>query len=123
MDTAKGYRQLLIYQKARLLVKEVYQVSAKVPKSENHGLISQVNRATVSVVLNIVEGHRRRKSQKEFIRFLTIADGSLAEVEACLDLIRYLDFITQDEYQHVELLRSEVAIMLTAFIKKVHSNL
>lgn len=123
MDNAKGYKHLLIYQKSRLLVKEIYKLSSKIPKSETHGLISQINRATVSVVLNIVEGHRRRQSQKEFIRFLTIADGSLAEVEACLDLIRYLDFISQEEFQEIELLRSEIAVMLSAFIKKVRQNL
>ena len=119
----QSYRKLAIYQKTKILIKEVYRITKQMPSSETYNLVSQINRAVVSILLNIVEGHRKRDSQKEFYRFLTIADGSIAEVEACLDIGNFLGFISQSDYQHVESLRSEVAIMLNGFMKKVRSNI
>ena len=115
----KGYHKLFIWQKARKLVSIIYQVSGKFPDSEKHGLTSQIRRAAISIVLNIVEGHKRSKSQKEFWRFLNIADGSLVEVEACLELALDLQFISTADYIRADEGRKELAIMLTAFIKKI----
>lgn len=117
----KGYHKLLIWKKAKELVKQIYQITYKFPDSEKHGLTSQIRRAAISVVLNIVEGHRRG-SNKEFVRFLNIADGSLVEVEACLELGLELGFINTIEYKTTEILRKELAIMLSSFIKSVKSR-
>jgi len=67
------------------LVEEIYLLTKKLPSDERFGLCSQIRRAAVSIPSNVSEGHRR--STKEFIRFLTIADGSAAEVETQLILI------------------------------------
>ena len=123
MTDFQSYRNLQIYQKTKILVKEVYSITKLFPYSENANLISQINRAVVSILLNIVEGHRKRNSQKEFLRFLSIADGSIAELEACLDISCYLGFISQVNYEKVEALREEVAMMLNGFMKKVRSNI
>lgn len=113
----KGYHKLLIWQKARVLVKEIYILSSKFPDSERHNLTSQIRRAVISIVLNIVEGHKRSKSKKEFLRFLNISEGSLVEVEACLEIALDLRFINLDEYTKVDNLRKELAIMFYSFIK------
>lgn len=118
----KGYHRLLIWQKARLLVKIVYEITEKFPKSEEYALTSQIRRAAISVVLNIVEGHRRRESKKEFLRFLLIADGSLAEVEACLELCLDLSLTNKNEFDRAENIRREVASMLASFIKQIKSR-
>lgn len=115
----KGYHKLLIWQRARELVKLVYLVSVKFPESERHNLTSQIRRAAISIVLNIVEGHKRSVFQKEFKRFLNIADGSLVEVEACLELAIDLEFISKQEFEKVESLRRELGAMLYSFIKNL----
>ena len=118
----KGYHRLLIWQKAKLLVKVVYEITGKFPKAEEYALVSQIRRAAISIVLNIVEGHRRRESTKEFLRFLRMADGSLAEVEACLELSLDLNFINKDDFNNTENIRRELASMLTSFIKQVKNR-
>ena len=76
----------------------------------------------VSVFLNIVEGDRR-SSRKEFLRFLDTADGSLAEVEACLELALDLSYITNKEFEKVNLDREEIAKMLMGLMRSVRKNL
>lgn len=117
----EGYHKLLIWKKAKELVKLIYSVSNKFPDSERHNLTSQLRRAAISIVLNIVEGHRR-SSNKEFIRFLNIADGSLVEVEACLELSLDLGYLTHIEFDKCENMRRELAAMLAAFTKSIKSR-
>ena len=74
------YRQLVAWQKAKDLVKEVYTISGCLPREELYGWTSQVRRAAVSVPSNIAEG-QGRDSTKEFLHHLSIAYGSLMEVE------------------------------------------
>lgn len=76
----RGYRKLIAWQKADLLAEKVYEVTNDFPKSEVFGLTSQLRRAALSVPANIIEGYARN-SKKEFHRFLSIALGSLSEVE------------------------------------------
>jgi four helix bundle protein len=77
------YKDLLIWQKGMLLAKLVYQVTQKFPSEERYGLTSQLRRAAVSVPSNIAEGQARRGTN-EFLQFLSIAEGSLAELETQL---------------------------------------
>ena len=83
------YKDLIIWQKSRLLVRTVYILTRKLPEEELFGLTNQVRRAVVSIPSNIAEGFNRG-SDKEFIHFLRIAKGSAAEVETqlilCVDL-------------------------------------
>lgn len=113
----KGYHKLLIWQRARELVKVVYLVSNKFPESERHNLMSQIRRAAISIVFNIVEGHKRSVFKKEFKRFLNISDGSLVEVEACLELALDLGFLSKSDFEKVEFIRRELGAMLNSFIK------
>jgi len=87
-----------------------------------YGLTSQLRRASFSIPLNIVEGHASF-SRKEFLSFLNIANRSLVETEYLLEVVEELSFINKEEYFKLEKMRSEVAIMLTAFIKAVRSKL
>lgn len=122
MVNDKGYHQLQIWHKSRSLIVLIYQITEKFPKSELFGLTSQIRRAAISVLLNIVEGDRRR-SRKEFIRFLDIADGSLTEVEACLEIASDLHYLSDEELKSVEEMRGELAAMLSGFIKAVSKAL
>jgi four helix bundle protein len=74
------YRELIAWQRSMALVKTVYSLSAEFPADERFGLTSQVRRAAVSVPSNIAEG-QGRDSTKEFVHHLSMAYGSLMEVE------------------------------------------
>jgi four helix bundle protein len=116
-----GYHNLLIWQRGKEFIKRLYAVTENFPRSEIHGLQSQTRRAAVSLLLNLVEG-QRRSSRKEFLRFLDIADASLVEVEACLEIALYLSYLKEDEYDKLENKRRELAIMLRSFIKSVYQT-
>lgn len=92
---AKSYKDLLIWQKGVALAKFVYQLSARFPMDERYGLISQIRRAAVSVPSNIAEGQARHTT-KEFLQFLSHAEGSLAEVETQLLLSVELRFANSE---------------------------
>lgn len=116
-----GYRKLIIWQKGKEFLIFVYKVTGNFPKNEEYGLKSQLRRAALSFLLNIVEG-QRRSSNKEFLRFLDISDASLAETEACLELALYLGFLSQKDYEQTESKRQELAIMLVSLIKSVRNQ-
>jgi four helix bundle protein len=78
------------------IVEAVYQVSGAFPKAEVYGLTSQIRRAAVSVPSNIAEGHSRA-STNEYLKHLSIAQGSLAEVETQLELAARLQFVSKAE--------------------------
>lgn len=81
------YSELIVWQKSLNLVVSVYDLTKLLPKSEIFGISSQIQRSAVSIPSNIAEGFRRR-SNKEFIRFLNIAMGSCSELETLLEIIR-----------------------------------
>jgi four helix bundle protein len=76
----KSYRELLVWQKAMELTVLVYRLTEGFPKREIYGLAAQIRRAGVSVPSNIAEGYGRG-SRREYIQFLSIAQGSLKELE------------------------------------------
>jgi four helix bundle protein len=90
---SKSYRELIVWQKAMTLARQVYALSEELPKSEAYGLFSQIRRAAVSVPSNIAEGHGRL-TDSQFRHFLGTARGSLYEMQTQLELagdLGYLD--------------------------------
>ncbi len=76
----KSYRDLLIWLKAMDLVVDCYRFVSVLPKNETYGLISQTQRAAISIPANIAEGHGR-EHLGDYLRHLSIANGSLMELE------------------------------------------
>ena len=91
-----NFRELKVWQKARILTKKSYSLLLKFPTSEKFGLVSQIKRATISIPSNIAEGSGR-KTDLDFLRFLDIALGSCYEIETQYILSMDLDFITKEE--------------------------
>ena len=96
-DEHHPYKNLAVWQRSYALTLAVYRATQLFPNAERYGLTSQLRRAAISVPANIVEG-QARGSQKEFIRFLSIARGSLQEVNFFLELARDLEYLHEDEY-------------------------
>ena len=100
----RNFKTLSIWSRSRELVKTIYSVSNKFPKEEKFGLVSQLNRAAVSIPSNIAEGCGRG-SERDLNRFLNFAVGSSCEAETQLYLAFDLDFV---DFQTVELVILEV---------------
>ncbi len=114
----KGYKKLRVYNEAHQLVKEIYLITQHFPKSETFGLVSQMRRAAVSVVANTLEG-QARTSKKEFAYFLSVANGSLVELEYYVELSFELQFFNREEYQQLESKRRSTGNLLGALIKSI----
>lgn len=89
----KSYEELIVWQKAMLLAEKVYRLQKKLPKEEIYGIGDQIRRAVVSIPSNIAEGFGRGSS-KDFQHFLSIARGSLFEVDTQLVLAERLKYLT-----------------------------
>jgi four helix bundle protein len=88
----RGYRELKVWQRSMDLVEESYRLTATFPKHELYGITSQLRRAAVSVAANIAEGHGR-EHLGEYLHFLSIANGSLMELETHLLIGRRMNYI------------------------------
>jgi len=115
----ESFKQLIVWQRSVELVKSVYTFTGELPREELYGLISQMRRAAVSVPSNIAEG-KKRKTRRDFIKFLRIADGSAAELETQIILAK--DLYPAINYSEAESLLEEVQKMLITIIKKLSSS-
>ena len=88
----RKHHNLKAWQEAMQLVKDVYAVTVSFPKEESYGLTSQIRRTAISIPSNIAEG-AARTGTKEFLRFLSIARGSLSELETQIILAKELNFM------------------------------
>ena len=93
-----NFKELKIWQESMSLAKDIFALTRKFPTEEKYGLISQLNRAVVSVPSNIAEG-AGRDSQKEFNQFLNISLGSCFEIETQLILANEFNYISKEELQ------------------------
>jgi|OM-RGC.v1.028698967 four helix bundle protein len=110
-----SFENLIVWQKSRILAKEMYRLFGKLP---DYAFRDQILRATISVMNNIAEGHERRSSL-EWRQFLYIAKASAGEVRSMIYLaadLNYLDLDTKEKF-----IRSseEIAYMLASLIRKL----
>ena len=118
MNTIKSFKDLIVWQKSIILVKEVYTLLQKLPTDERFGLISQMRRSAVSIPSNIAEGSKRG-TRKDYLQFLRIANASCAELETQLVITKELYGVTVGE---VDELLIEVQKMLQSIIKTLSTE-
>ena len=118
----KSHKDLHIYQMALDLCDKIYNLTKQFPKNEIYGLTSQICRASVSVPSNIAEG-AGRKTQKEFIQFLFIALGSLAEIETQLEIARRQGYVLDGYCKNVNNLVYSLRNKVKGLIKKIEIDL
>jgi len=91
---SSSFRELQVWQRGMQIVEAVYRISGVFPKAEAYGLTNQVRRAAVSVPSNLAEGHARA-STKEYLRHVSVARGSLAELETQLEIAVRLNYVDE----------------------------
>ena len=117
---AEAFKKLKAWQAAYKMVLEIYKITEKFPKHEMYGMTSQIRRAAVSVSANIAEGYGRQH-RKEYVQFLSIARGSLGEVETYILLAKDLGYINENVYGQLDGLRQETGRILTGLIRSLNS--
>jgi four helix bundle protein len=121
MPKIERFEDIQAWQKARVLVKDVYTVSNSGFFAKDFGLRDQIRRAAVSIMLNIAEGFAR-KTTREFTQFLVIAHGSAAEVQAALYVALDQQYVCEPEFNKIYKLADDSSKMILGFINYLRKD-
>jgi four helix bundle protein len=112
----KGFKELLVWQRARDLAIDVYKITAQGSFRRDYGLTDQMRRSSVSVPSNIAEGDER-DTDKDAIRFFFMAKGSLAELRTQLDIANEIEYIDEEVFEELDEKSVTIGKMLGSLIK------
>lgn len=118
MAAIERFEDILAWQKARILTREIYRLFKN---NKDFGFRDQIERASVSIMNNVAEGFER-KGDKEFRNFLSIAKGSCGEVRSMLILASDLGYIEQNDFHSLSALSIEISKMLHVFMKRLEQK-
>ena len=121
LEVMKNFKQLRIWQTGFTIALSSYKLIETFPKEERYEMTSQLNRAALSVPLNIVEGCGRY-TDKDFAHFLDNSLGSINESDYCAYAAKELNYISEQEYNKVNNLVTEVRAMLIGFLKFLRTD-
>jgi len=116
------YKDLIVWQKAIELVSDVYSITKTFPSEEKFGIVSQLNRAAVSIPSNIAEGWGR-ESSKNYLQFLRIARGSIMELETLIIISKNLGYIEKEKQELIANRAEEVSKILQGLIKGIQQKI
>ena len=117
----KSYHDLTVWQQAMDIVEEIYRLTQSFPRAEDYGLVSQMRRAAVSVQSNIAEGYTR-SHRAEYVQHLSIAHGSLAELETQLEIAARLGYISSEENEERNKEVTSVGKQLSSMRKRLSAK-
>ena len=117
-----SYRDLLVWQKAVDLVVECYRLTETFPKNETYGLVSQIRRSATAVPANIAEGHGR-DHLGDYLRHISIAKGSLTELETHLIVSERLTLLSKESLSGVLRRSAEIGRMLEGLSKSLRAGI
>ena len=117
----KTHKDLDVWKKSVDFVVNIYRITSKFPKEEIYGITSQIRRASVSIPSNSAEG-AGRNSDKEFLYFLSIALGSIAEIDTQLLISKKLNFMAELEYENSLIDLIEIRKMILGLRKYINGK-
>jgi four helix bundle protein len=112
------YKDLIVWQKSIQLITDIYALTKTFPMDERFGIVSQINRAVISIPSNIAEGWGRELS-KNYLQFLRISRGSLMETETLILIAKNLDYINEKDFYQINVKIEEVGKILQGLIKSI----
>ncbi len=122
MEKINSYKDLIAWQKSVALVTAIYSLTKSFPQEEKFGIVSQLNRASVSIPANIAEGWGR-ESSKNYLQFLRISRGSLMETETLLEISKNLGYINDTDFKTISKNIEEVSKILQGLIKGIQQKI
>ena len=117
----RSYRDLVVWQKAMDLVVASYALTKRLPHTELYGLVSQIQRAAVSIPANIAEGHGR-EHLGDYLHHLSMANGSLMELETHLLVAVRLNYLNNEELDEMSGQTQEAGRMLAGLIRSLKKS-
>lgn len=117
--SVKSYKDLKIWQRSMDMVELIYRVTEGFPSKESFGLTSQMRRAAVSIPSNIAEGYGRQLTGS-YSQFLSIARGSLFELETQVEICTRLKYLNKTESENLTSEIVEISKMISSLISKLH---
>ena len=121
LQHAQGFRDLIVYQKARSVAKRIFGITKGFPKEEMYSLTDQVRRSSRSVGAQIAEAWGKRRYEKHFISKLTDADGEQQETQHWIETASDCGYLKPDEVQSLNSDLSEIGRMLNSMMAKAAS--
>lgn len=121
MSTIRKFEDLLVWQKARILTKEIYQIGRETSLKKDFALKGQIQRSAGSVMDNIAEGFER-DGNKEFCQFLSISKGSIGEVKSQLYRCFDADYINESAFQKLYAEADTISRMIGSLLKKLRDS-
>lgn len=119
--TVNSYKDLKVWQRSIQFCKSLYKLTSDFPKEELYGLTAQIRRCAISIPSNIAEGHARNYTN-DYIRFISIALGSVAELETQLILAIELNYAKKEQTKELLTELSEIGKMLNGLKKSLTPN-
>jgi len=116
MPTFSRFEDIQAWQKARLVTKQIYEITKNDAFAKDFGLRDQIRRSSVSIMANIAEGFARR-SDKDFAHFLNISRSSVAEVQSHLYVAADQRYLNQFEFEKIYSLLEETSKMIFAIVR------
>jgi four helix bundle protein len=113
-----GYSGLLVWQKARVLAKDIYVLTRSFPREETFSLVQQMRRAAVSVLCNIAEG-RGRRTRPDYRHFVLMARGSVFELAAQIIIASDVGYVAEETADELGKRTSEIARMLNGLLRYI----
>jgi four helix bundle protein len=113
-----GYRDLLVWQKARVLAKDIYVLTRSFPREETFSLVQQMRRAAVSILCNIAEG-RGRRTRPDYRHFVLIARGSAFELETQIIIASDIGYVAEATAEPLAQRTAEIARMLSGLVRYI----
>ena len=117
----KPHKQLNVWKEAKQLTIDVYEITSSFPKHEVFGLANQMTRAAVSVPSNIAEG-AARNGKNEFAHFLSIAHGSLSELDTQIEIASEIGYINKENAEILLIKIENISKMLIGLKKSLHNH-
>lgn len=117
----RPHHNLDVWKKAVDFSVEIYRFTEKFPKEERFGLTSQIRRAAVSIAANISEG-AGRKSNKDFLRFLSMAQGSASELETEVLIAHRLGYFDEREFKEIRDKLDDIGRMITGLCRYIEQK-
>jgi len=112
------FKDLIVWHEAMNLVEMIYRQTRVFPKEEIYSLVNQTRRAAISIPANIAEGNGR-KSRKEYLQFLAIANGSISELETHILIAERLHYLVKDDKDQLQTQLQMVGRLLSALRKSL----
>ena len=122
VNSIRSHHDLSVWRLGMQLAEDVYGLTQQFPDEERYGLTSQLRRAAISIPANIAEGNSR-STTKDYLRFLTMAVGSLAEMETFLELTKRFNYGTPNKIDDILSYVAEERRMLNGLQRSLRAKL